>query len=48
VISLLCDPNKRNRLGTSARALVQEKSSRPKVAQSFARTLHDAVIFFRT
>ncbi|MGA8507998.1 MAG: glycosyltransferase family 4 protein [Candidatus Sulfotelmatobacter sp.] len=45
VISLLRDPNLRQRLGTAARALVQESYSWPRVAESFARTLHDAVIF---
>ena len=44
VVSLLRDANERRRLGTSARALVQEKYSWPRVAESFARTLHDAVI----
>jgi sugar transferase (PEP-CTERM/EpsH1 system associated) len=47
VVSLLRDPNQRKRLGTSARALVQEKYSWPKVAQSFARTLEDAATSFK-
>ncbi len=44
VISLLRDPNQRQRLGTAARALVQQRYSWPTVAEGFARTLHDAVI----
>ena len=44
VISLLRDPSQRRRLGTSARALVQEKYSWPKVAESFASTLRDTII----
>ncbi len=44
VVSLLRDPNQRRQLGTSARALVQEKYSWPKVAESFARTLRDTII----
>jgi glycosyltransferase involved in cell wall biosynthesis len=43
VISLLRDSSQRNRLGTSARALVQEKYSWPKVAESFARALQDVI-----
>jgi len=43
VVSLLRDPNRRKRLGTSARTLVQENYSWPKVAQGFARTLQDVV-----
>jgi sugar transferase (PEP-CTERM/EpsH1 system associated) len=43
VVSLLRDPNERKRLGTSARALVQEKYSWPKVAETFARTLQDVI-----
>jgi sugar transferase (PEP-CTERM/EpsH1 system associated) len=43
VISLLRDPNARKRLGTSARTLVQEKYSWPKVAESFVRTLQDVI-----
>jgi sugar transferase (PEP-CTERM/EpsH1 system associated) len=43
VVSLLRDPSQRRRLGTSARALVQEKYSWPKVAESFARTLRDTI-----
>jgi sugar transferase (PEP-CTERM/EpsH1 system associated) len=44
VISLLRDPIQRQRLGIAARDLVQESYSWPRVAESFARTLHDAVI----
>ena len=44
VVSLLRDPNRRRQLGTSARALVQEKYSWPKVAESFASTLRDTII----
>jgi sugar transferase (PEP-CTERM/EpsH1 system associated) len=44
VLSLLRDPSQRRRLGTSARALVQEKYGWPKVAESFARTLRDTII----
>jgi sugar transferase (PEP-CTERM/EpsH1 system associated) len=44
VVSLLRDPSQRRRLGTSARALVQEKYGWPKVAESFARTLRDTII----
>ena len=43
VVSLLRDPNQRKRLGTSARALVQEKYSWSKVAESFASTLQDVI-----
>lgn len=43
VISLLRDPKERKRLGTSARALVQNKYSWPRVAESFACTLEDVV-----
>jgi len=42
VISLLRDPRRRQQLGTAARDLVQDNYSWPKVAESFARTLHDA------
>jgi polysaccharide biosynthesis protein PslH len=42
VVSLLGNPTERKRLGTSARALVQEKYSWPKVAETFARALQDA------
>jgi sugar transferase (PEP-CTERM/EpsH1 system associated) len=48
VVSLLRDPKERKRMGTSARVLVQEKYSWPKVAENFARTLHDAVISFKS
>jgi polysaccharide biosynthesis protein PslH len=44
VASLLRDPKERKRMGDSARVLVQEKYSWPKVADTFARALHDAVI----
>lgn len=47
VVSLLRDPNERKRLGTSARALVEGKYSWLRVAESFACTLHDAVVSFR-
>jgi polysaccharide biosynthesis protein PslH len=43
IISLLRDPTQRQRLGKSARALVQENYSWPKVAESFARTLKEVV-----
>lgn len=43
VISLLRDSNQRKRLGAAARALVQEKYSWPKVAESFAHALHDVM-----
>jgi glycosyltransferase involved in cell wall biosynthesis len=43
VVSLLRDPNQRRRLGTAAQALVQEKYSWQKVAESFARTLADVM-----
>jgi sugar transferase (PEP-CTERM/EpsH1 system associated) len=41
VISLLRDANQRTRLGTAARALVQEKYSWPKVTESFSRALQE-------
>jgi glycosyltransferase involved in cell wall biosynthesis len=41
VISLLGDSNLRTRLGTAARALVQEKYSWPNVAESFSRALQE-------
>jgi sugar transferase (PEP-CTERM/EpsH1 system associated) len=44
VVSLLRDPNARKRLGESARLLLQEKYSWSRVAESFARTLHDVII----
>jgi sugar transferase (PEP-CTERM/EpsH1 system associated) len=47
VVSLLRDPEERKRMGASARVLVQEKYSWPKVAENFARTLHEAVISFK-
>jgi glycosyltransferase involved in cell wall biosynthesis len=43
VISLLRDSDQRNRLGSAARALVQEKYSWPKVAESFADALQDVI-----
>jgi polysaccharide biosynthesis protein PslH len=47
VLSLLRDRNQRRRLGGEARALVHEKYSWPKVAESFARTLQDTVTAFK-
>ena len=47
VLALLRDPNERTRLGRSARALVQEKYSWPRAAESFALILHDAVASFK-
>ena len=44
VICLLRDNNLRRRLGTGARALVQENYSWKKVAENFARTLRDSVL----
>ena len=43
VVSLLRDANERKRLGTAARALVQERYSWAKVAEGFARTLQDVI-----
>lgn len=43
VISLLRDSNRRKHLGAAARALVQEKYSWPKVAESFAHALRDVI-----
>jgi sugar transferase (PEP-CTERM/EpsH1 system associated) len=43
VISLLRDSDQRERLGASARALVQERYSWPKVAEDFASALQDVV-----
>jgi glycosyltransferase involved in cell wall biosynthesis len=43
VISLLRDPKQRQRLGTSARAMVRESYGWPSVAAGFARTLHDVI-----
>jgi glycosyltransferase involved in cell wall biosynthesis len=43
VVSLLLNANERKRLGTAARALVREKYSWLKVAESFARTLQDVI-----
>ena len=47
VISLLRNPEERKRMGASARVLVQENYSWPRVAENFARTLHDAVSAFK-
>jgi len=44
VVSVLRDPSQRQRLGTAARTLVQENYSWPRVAETFARTLHDVVV----
>jgi polysaccharide biosynthesis protein PslH len=46
VISLLSDPSHRRRLSISARTLVQEKYGWPRVAEDFARTLHETVSAF--
>jgi glycosyltransferase involved in cell wall biosynthesis len=46
VVSLLRDVNERKRLAASARALVLEKYSWPRVAESFASTLQDAVVSY--
>ena len=46
VVSLLRDPNQRRRLGTAARALVQESYGWPRVAENFAHTLHSAVVYW--
>jgi glycosyltransferase involved in cell wall biosynthesis len=43
VLSLLRDPSQRQRLGTSARTLVQENYSWTKVAESFANILAEVV-----
>lgn len=43
VISLLRDSNQRERVGAAARALVQEKYSWSKVAESFAHALRDVM-----
>jgi polysaccharide biosynthesis protein PslH len=43
MISLLRDPDQRRCMGASARALVQEKYSWPKVAESFACTLQEVI-----
>jgi sugar transferase (PEP-CTERM/EpsH1 system associated) len=48
VISLLRDSNQQKRLGAAARALVQEKFSWPKVAESFGHALHDVFTRPRT
>jgi glycosyltransferase involved in cell wall biosynthesis len=41
VISLLGNPVARKRMGSAARILVQENYSWTKVAEDFARTLHE-------
>jgi polysaccharide biosynthesis protein PslH len=46
VVSVLRDPSRRQRLGAAARTLVQENYSWPRVAETFARTLHDAAVSF--
>jgi len=43
VVSLLNNPERRIRLGTAARALVEENYSWRKVAESFAATLQDVI-----
>jgi sugar transferase (PEP-CTERM/EpsH1 system associated) len=43
VVSLLNSPERRNRMGGAARAMVEEKYSWRKVAESFAATLHDVI-----
>jgi sugar transferase (PEP-CTERM/EpsH1 system associated) len=43
VISLLGDAQERQRLGSAARALVQDNYSWPKVAESFAHTLQELI-----
>jgi polysaccharide biosynthesis protein PslH len=43
VISLLRDPNRRQRMGAAARALVQENYNWSRVAESFARTLAEVI-----
>jgi polysaccharide biosynthesis protein PslH len=48
VVSVLRDPNQRQRLGSAARALVKENYSWPTVAEGFARALHDAVISWKS
>jgi sugar transferase (PEP-CTERM/EpsH1 system associated) len=44
VISLLRAATERKRMGTSARKMVEEKFSWPKVAENFARTLQETVL----
>jgi glycosyltransferase involved in cell wall biosynthesis len=44
VISLFGDANQRRRLGTAARALVEENYSWPKIAESFSRALQEVVV----
>ncbi len=43
VVTLLRDPEQRQRLGSAASALVQEKYSWPKVAESFAQILQEVI-----
>jgi polysaccharide biosynthesis protein PslH len=47
-VSLLRDPVKRKRLGTAARALVEDNYSWSRVAGDFGRTLQDVVSSFET
>jgi polysaccharide biosynthesis protein PslH len=47
VVSLLRDVNERKRLGASARALVQEHYSWPRVAESLASALQNAVLSYK-
>jgi glycosyltransferase involved in cell wall biosynthesis len=44
VISLLRDAPQRRRLGTAARALVEENYGWPKIAEGFAHTLQEVII----
>ena len=48
VVALLRDPGQRQRLGTAARTLVQQNYSWPKVAERFARTLHETCLALQT
>ena len=48
VVALLRDPDRRQRLGTAARTLVQQNYSWPKVAERFARTLHETCLGLQT
>jgi sugar transferase (PEP-CTERM/EpsH1 system associated) len=43
VVGLLNDPERRTRMGTAARAMVEEKYSWRKVSESFAATLQDVI-----
>jgi sugar transferase (PEP-CTERM/EpsH1 system associated) len=47
VVSLLRDPNQRQRLGCAARVMVQERYSWPIVAKGFACTLRDTIISWK-